>query len=175
MCIRDSTVTVKICKIIHKIIIINAFFILLSSFGVCSVLITHCILILLFNSYFFNLWERAINCFSVYFSVSTYFIVTGLSGEEALVCRTCTFGDLYAGIGTILGIAGIYLIAIGTLYLTPFKHCCLWSWACGQGRSRKYCLCFLCCWIASVYFLSAYIAVSTYFVIISLTGNCFLI
>ena len=57
--------------------------------------------------------------------VSTYFIVTGLSGEEALVCRTCTFGDLYAGIGTILGIAGIYLIAIGTLYLTPFKHCCL--------------------------------------------------
>ena len=49
------TVTVKICKIIHKIIIINAFFILLSSFGVCSVLITHCILILLFNSYFFNL------------------------------------------------------------------------------------------------------------------------
>ena len=58
---------------------------------------------------------------SVYFSVSTYFIVTGLSGEEALVCRTCTFGDLYAGIGTIFGIAGIYLIAIGTLYLTPFS------------------------------------------------------
>ena len=41
--------------------------------------------ILLFNDYFFYFRERTVYCFAVYFSVSAYFVITGLACGKFLI------------------------------------------------------------------------------------------
>ena len=57
--------------------------------------------ILLFNDYFFYFRERTVYCFAVYFSVSAYFVITGLACGKFLFCHASSFCGFYTDIFTI--------------------------------------------------------------------------
>ena len=78
--------------------------------------------------------ERAIYCFTVYFSVSAYFVITGLACGKFLFCHTSSFCGFYTCVFTIFGSTGVYLISISGFYPAPFQNC---SFGCGSHRQRR--------------------------------------
>ena len=100
----EMNIPAKLAKNIAKTAIQKLFFLIIFAFFgrmQCANNDTLHSDILLFNDYFFYFRERTVYCFAVYFSVSAYFVITGLACGKFLFCHASSFCGFYTDIFTI--------------------------------------------------------------------------